>query len=669
MDGNNSPVIFCITIEEETRYYRNDDMSLNDLIQRYSECKRPFIELGETSQRIDTIQFVELEQTLGTTSIEIVPAENRVTVYENKGNDVYENEFGNEFEEYKLSELVEQLEKIEIAPESEKSTITVDEDELIVYAKKIEKNNSEDKNFAIKVDDFISGKLPPNEVLRIGTTPNCIKATGAKAIPLVITQSVLANSMENIEASKTASKKHSEQHDVQVDIIKSLPKLMRNPIMINKGNHPDTIVLLSEAKNKEGQNIVVPMILDVKGQNGRVNRVTTIHGKKNLENYLNKVIASNSIIAINKIKADKLFSDIGIQSPKSTTIICFDNSISYSMQNVKFPEQNLQVNKEKANQVLHSKGLQLPPENTLNGSDNSVSPSTGKVNSSEKNIIEKLLTEGKAEFNDDGSFKINNDYYRALPREDRTIEVVPVQHAAEIMQQLADKGIQFSAVSRKNDKAAITVHIEHKSDLTSAAENAVKGQIQKNQPTVSKTAAKEIINPDYFKQLKSSERHIQRIPSGDADKIIASLESKGILFSAVKGEKLTSITVHKDDMAAVGQAVHENNRTAAKEYINSDYFKSLPPEQRVYSQTADLNAAKTLMNALDSEAVQYSAVIDNEKSNARITIAKKDIPKAQNTGFLFSRQAQKSFTEKAQTQNSERESTRVSEHKKENHTI
>ncbi len=670
MDENNSPVIFCITIEEETRYYRNDDMSLNDLIQRYSECKRPFIELGETSQRIDTIQFVELEQTLGTTSIEIVPDENRVTVYENKGNDVYENELGNGFEEYKLSELLEQLEKIEITPENEKSTITVDENDLIAFAKKIERNNSEDKNFVVKIDDYLSGKLPPNEVLRIGTTPNCIRATGAKAIPLVITQSVLANSMENIEASKTASIKHSEQHDIQVDVIKSLPKLMRNPIMIIKGKLPDTIVLLSEAKNKEGQNIVVPMILDVKGQNGRVNRVTTIHGKKNLENYLNKVIASSSIMAINKTKADKLFSDIGIQSPKSTTIICFDNSISYSMHNVKIPEQNLQINKEKTD-MLADTGVQFSQSigDTVIRSYDSISPSTEKVNSSEKNIIEKLLAEGKAEFNDDGSFKINNDYYRALPREDRTIEVVPVQHAAEIMQQLADKGIEFSAVSRKNEKAAITVHIEHKSDLTSAAEKAVKGQIQKNQPTLSKTASKEIINPDYFKQLKSSERHIQRLPSGDADRIIASLESKGIKFSAVKGEKLTSITVHKDDRAAIGQAVHENNKTAAKEYINSDYFKSLPPEQRVYSQTADLSTAKSMMNALDSEAVQYSAVIDNEKSNARITIAKEDIPKAQKTGFLFSRQAQKSFTEKAQSQNNEREAARVSEHKKENHTI
>ena len=180
------------------------------------------------------MQFAELEQTLGTTSIEIVPDENRVTVYENKGNDVYENELGDEFEEYKLSELLQQIEKEPV--ESEKSTITVDENDLLLFARKIEKNNLEDKNFAIKVDNFISGKLPPNEVLRIGTTPNCLKATGAEAIPLVITQSVLSNSMENIEASKTSSKKLTEQHDIQIDIIKSLPKLIRNPILINKGN-------------------------------------------------------------------------------------------------------------------------------------------------------------------------------------------------------------------------------------------------------------------------------------------------------------------------------------------------------------------------------------------------------------------------------------------------
>lgn len=617
MDGNNSPVIFCITIQEETRYYRNDDMSLNDLIQRYSECKRPFIELGETSQRIDTIQFVELEQTLGTTSIEIVPDENRVTVYENKGNDVYENEFDNEFEEYKLSELVEQLEKIEIAPESEKSTITVDEDDILRMSAKIKQNQEEDIRFSNSIDKYLSNPDTETQPLVVGTTSNALVISGANPnLDVVINPRTIRKCMSEPD-------EHFHGHALSKELIKQIPSQLRNPVMVFKGSTEKSLVVITELIDKKNKGVIVALSLASRQGFSEVNRISSAYGKNNLANYLFTQIQNNNLIAVNQKKADRMLHSTGLQLPKENTFFSFNNSISYSMQNVKIPEQNLQVNKEKADQVLHSKGL----------------------------------------------LKINNGYYRTLPREDRTFEVVPAQHAAEIMQQLADKGIEFSAVSRKNDKAAITVHIEHKSDLASAAENAVKGQIQKNQPIVSKTAAKEIINPDYFKQLKSSERHIQRLPSGDADKIIASLESKGVQFSAVKGEKLTSITVHKDDRAAVGQAVHENNRTVAKKYINSDYFKSLPPEQRVYSQTADLNAAKTLMNALDSEAVQYSAVIDNEKSNARITIAKEDIPKAQKTGFLFSRQAQKSFTEKAQTHNNEREATRVSEHKKENHTI
>lgn len=555
------------------------------------------------------------------------------------------------------------LEKIEITPESEKSTITVDEDDILRMSAKIKQNQEEDIRFSNSIDKYLSNPDTETQPLVVGTTSNALAISGANPnLDVVINPRTIRKCMSEPD-------EHFHGHALSKELIKQIPSQLRNPVMVFKGSTEKSLVVITELKDKENKGVIVALSLASRQGFSEVNRISSAYGKNNLANYLFTQIQNNNLIAVNRKKADRMLHSTGLQLPKENTFFSFNNSISYSMQNVKIPEQNLQVNKEKADQVLRSNGLQLPPENTLNGSDNSVSPSTGKVNSSEKNIIEKLLAEGKAEINDDGGFKINNDYYRALPREDRTIEVVPAQHAAEIMQQLADKGIEFSAVSRKNDKAVITVHIEHKSDLTSAAENAVKEQIQKDQSTVSRIASKEIINPDYFKQLKSSERHIQRLPSGDADKIIASLESKGVQFSAVKGEKLTSITVHKDDRAAVGQAVHENNRTAAKEYINSDYFKSLPPEQRVFSQTADLNAAKTLMNALDSEAVQYSAVIDNEKSNARITIAKEDIPKAQKTGFLFSRQAQKSFTEKAQTQNNEREATRVSEHKKENHTI
>ena len=371
-----SPVFFSITKEEEIRYYRNDDMNLNDLIKRYSECERPFVELGATSQRINTVEFAELEQTIGTTSIEIVPDENRVSFYNNKGDD-------DSFMEYKLSEL---------------------------------------------------------------------------------------------------------------------------------------------------------------------------------------------------IKSEK---------------------------------------QEKTNEA----------------------------------------------------FKINNDFYSSLPKNERYIEVVPANHAQYIMQRLADKGIEFSAVSRQHDKAAITVHTNNKDELKESAKNAVDKQIKKKQPEISKSENKERINPEYYKKLAPADRHIQRITKADTDKVISALESKGIEFSAVKSDKFTAITVHKNNKAAIGQALLESNKAAAKEYINSDYFKSLPANQRAYSQTTDLKTANDIMNSLDSVNVKYSAVVDNERSTAKITIAKEDIPQAQKSGALFSRQSQRAFTSKAQAQNNERAAVKSAEHKKDDNSL
>ena len=52
---------------------------------------------------------------------------------------------------------------------------------------------------------------------------------------------------------------------------------------------------------------------------------------------------SNGILAINKEKAVRLYEDTGSQFPQSLTAIRFDNSIAYSMQNVKGFEKNLET--------------------------------------------------------------------------------------------------------------------------------------------------------------------------------------------------------------------------------------------------------------------------------------------------------------------------------------
>lgn len=208
--------------------------------------------------------------------------------------------------------------------------------------KKIERNNVEDKKFLQQMSAYMAGSLPSNEVIRIGTTPYCLRAVGADAVPLIVTQSVIQNSLENIDVvSNNTRKRHSKQHDIQVEIIKMLPQVIRNPILICKGNNQECVVVVSRYKDKDNHNIIIPVYLNVKGKNCRVNRVASIYGKTNIKAYLEYMKEKAGILAINKTEADKLFSDIGCQLPKSTTIICFDNSIAYSDKSVEYPKEKI----------------------------------------------------------------------------------------------------------------------------------------------------------------------------------------------------------------------------------------------------------------------------------------------------------------------------------------
>lgn len=637
----------------------------------------------------------------------------------------------------------------------EKSTITVDENDILKMSAKIQQNKRDDKNFSAQVDKFIEGKMPIFETLSLGTTPNVLHLVGANADTLTMKQSVLRNSMLD-EEQRTSS--HSSGHDISKEIIKQLPESLRNPILILKGQHPHTVVALTELTNKDDKNILVPIALDLRSTDSIVNKVTSIYGKNDISRYLNK--HQNDIIAVNKQKADELFTTIGYQLSKTTSAtICYDNSIAYSTQNVKHPEKN-----------IHEL--------------------------SEQNIKRDILSELHADIDDDGNFKVNHEYYSSLPRSERAIEQFPADKAIEIMQQLNDNSIEFSATSRKNNMAAITVS---KSDLgtlhkcaekvLSVAQNneeienpnksenvskspddmkslfsieqngetryylnngnsmrdllekcsadtpyaalmkcgeqiseerfaeiqqgknfafsldinfdedsvsiyKVKGgvsEIDRNDnnsviksfklseitenfsqtPEQQKTSSiSDKINPEYYNQLKKDERQVIRLPHNSGDKAISALQSAGIPFSAVKSEKLTSITVHKDNAQVLDQIISDGSKQTAKEYINSDFFKSLPPEERLYTQISGTDKANELMSELKNNNIGFSAVIDKEKNSAKVTVAKKDTSALKKvTDSLFSRKAQKDFSDKAKSMNQEQNTRNIAKNKDNQHSI
>lgn len=232
--------------------------------------------------------------------------------------------------------------------ENKKATITVDEDEILKFAKKIAKNMNEDKSFSEQVDKFVEGKMPNYQTISLGSTPNVLYLVGAKATELTIRQNVLRNSILN-ESQK--ANRHFSGHNIPIETIKKLPEQLRSPILILKGQHPNTVVVVTELKNRYSKNIIVPIALNLKSVNSIVNKVTTIYGKDNINKYL--LNHQNQIIAYNKEKTDRLHKDIGLQLPKLNAAICYDNSISYSMQSVKnyAPQNSESMSDELENEI------------------------------------------------------------------------------------------------------------------------------------------------------------------------------------------------------------------------------------------------------------------------------------------------------------------------------
>ena len=195
---------------------------------------------------------------------------------------------------------------------------------------KISRNEQEDIAFAEQIDRFVKGQIPHFETVSLGHTPPILKYLGAKSEIITIKQNVLRNSLA---ASNSAANHHSQGHDIPLNTLKQLTEAIRNPIAVLNGQHSGTLVVLTELKNKDDRNIIVPISLDLRSTSSTVNKVTSVYGKDNLLQYLTR--HTNDIIAVHKEKAEKLFTTIGYQLPQTTSAFCFDDSIAYTDKNVK----------------------------------------------------------------------------------------------------------------------------------------------------------------------------------------------------------------------------------------------------------------------------------------------------------------------------------------------
>lgn len=244
--------------------------------------------------------------------------------------------------------------------------------------------------------------------------------------------------------------------------------------------------------------------------------------------------------------------------------------------------------------------------------------------------LSDMLDTGDAVLTDDGGFKVNPDYYKELPRNDRHVETMTEIQAVEVMSALTAAGVAYSAATKGEDKVGITVSkadvptlndvmyasIGKIAHTEAAKENGGKGEKGKY----------ETINPEYYASLGKDDKHTRVESIDTARKIVAELQKANIPYSAVVRKNDTvAVTVSKANSQAYQQIEIAVKGKRAVEYVNPDYFKTLPKQER-FTQCMGEGQARKKSAELTAKGVEHSAVFGGEKS--AVTVARKDSKKA-----------------------------------------
>lgn len=253
------------------------------------------------------------------------------------------------------------------------------------------------------------------------------------------------------------------------------------------------------------------------------------------------------------------------------------------------------------------------------------------------------------------SGKINPEFYQSLSKEERKIEVMLPRQAEKVMEQLTGAGIAFSAVVRQNGKTAVTVDKKNAETLKSIMQSAFQEMKQESKAVqhqlnndhaeaheerkVTESQPIKSINPDYFKSLTRENRsiHVETVAVGK--KVMDQLEEKGVAYSAVERRNHSvAITVSIADEQVYQQISGVVKAERAAQYVNPDFYKALPKEQRA-TQRMSQKQAESTMQKLDQKGIAYSAVLHGEKS--AVTVEKKHTAVAFMSRASLKREAQR----------------------------
>ncbi len=185
------------------------------------------------------------------------------------------------------------------------------------------------EHFSNQVNEWQKGTMKKSEMFELGDTPLVLKSLGADDLPVVMTQKV----MKKITGGK---------HNIAIDTIKNLPQAITDPIMVFSSDTVDNaFVILTELTDINGNDVIVAMHLSRGDKHHNINRISSVYGKDNIENFVNAQIKKGNLKYADNKKSLLWSQSRGLQLPKladtnsgSTDIILQKDNIVNKNSNV-----------------------------------------------------------------------------------------------------------------------------------------------------------------------------------------------------------------------------------------------------------------------------------------------------------------------------------------------
>jgi N12 class adenine-specific DNA methylase/predicted RNA methylase len=161
------------------------------------------------------------------------------------------------------------------------------------------------------VDSFDEGTLSQREpIIMLQQTPLILQMLGVKNLPILTRVGVIRKALR-------------DKHNLTDETLKEVPAAMTDPIMVFKSaTQGDSLVMMLELKDKVGATVIVPVLLEAKGEFGyTVNVATSIYGRANKtktgpdDQWFIKQIEKGHLLYISRPKGRGWARTAGLQLP------------------------------------------------------------------------------------------------------------------------------------------------------------------------------------------------------------------------------------------------------------------------------------------------------------------------------------------------------------------